>query len=380
MPVSPRGCVPLTWLIAASTLSGGNCPQIAPPAEPAWADLVSSSFNSFAPPGTALLFDNLNTNPRTPGQTLPFTVQVPASPIGAIDTHTYPGTGPVFYSNASGASIECLPGIDPSLPNGCPDGQVGAGCPASGDCTGHPIQRSPAVGILSNLRTRIGGIRYLGTFEGTAAADPGGVLEVAFFHQKEDYIAGDEYGFFRDPTVPNILTFYWQTHANCSLRPFSSIDDTMCTSREADREASTFIYTDDLVPNAVQPPLTASCTIDLTPAGGFGLYYYSMWIFSDDGTVKFGMSIRDPNTMQPVVPDASIDPNVGISPAWFPVGPLYGGDGYVTAGITRFDPLETQTFSSPPPTMTIERMEVSDAPPPAKVYRRRSQPPVLLLK
>lgn len=366
----PLLCLLLACLAAASSLSAGLCPQIAPPAEPAWIDLISSGFSPIGLPGTALLFDNLNTNPRTPGQTLPYTVQVPSSPIGAIDTHTFPATGPIFYSNASGASIDCLPGIDASLPNGCPAGQVGAGCPASGDCTGHPIQRSPAVGIESALRTHMAGIRYLGTFDGTATAGPGAVLQVVFFSQKEDYLAGDEYGFFRDPTVPNTLTFYWQTHANCSLRPFASIDDTMCTTREAIRDASTFVYTDDLIPNSVQPSITASCDVDLTPAGGFGRYYYSMWIFSDNGALKFGMSVRDPNTMQPVVPDISIDPNVGISPPWYPVGPLNGADGYVTAGIARFDPLENQTFSSPPPSITIERLSVADAPPPDPRRRR----------
>ncbi len=358
-----REIAPLAYFIAVSSLTGASCPQIAPATEPAWIDLISNNFSSFGTPGTSLLFNDLNSDVRTPGQQLPLAFEVPPSAIGAIDTHTYPATGPVFYSNASGASIDCLPGIDPSLPNGCPDGQVGVGCPASGDCTGHPIQRSPAVGIVSSFTTRTAGISYLGTFEGTANADPGGVLEVVFFHQKEDYVAGNEYGFYRDPTVPNLLTVYWQTNANCSLRPFGSINDTMCTTREAVREASTYIYTDNLVPGAVAPPITTTCTIDLSSAGGFGLYYYSMWIFSDDGTLKFGMSIRDPNTMLPVVPDTSIDPNVGISPDWYPIGPLNGGDGYVTAGITRFDPLENQTFSSPPPTMSMERLEVAKAPP-----------------
>ena len=355
--------VSLACLLAASTLPGASCPQIAPPAQPDWLDLISNTFSPIGTPGTSLLFDNLNTNTRTSGQTLPYTVEVPASPIGAIDTHTYPATGPIFYSNSSGASINCLPGIDPSLPNGCPGGQVGVDCPSNGDCTGHPIQRTPAVGIESAFKTHIAGISYLGALDGTATADGGGILQVVFFHQKEDYLAGDEYGFYRDPTVPNILTFYWQTHANCSLRPFGSANDTMCTTVEAVRNPSTFIYTDNLAPNTVQPPLTTTCTIDLSSVGGFGLYYYSMWIFSDQGTLKFGMSIRDPNTLQPIVPDTSIDPNVGISPPWYPIGPLNGGDGYVTAGITRFDPLENQTFSSPPPTMSIERLSVAESPP-----------------
>lgn len=359
-----RGIASLAYLIAASTLCGGFCPQIAPPAQPVWTDALPNNFTSIGSPGTALLFDNMNTDTRTPGQHLPLTFQVPASPIGAIDTHTYPGTGPIFYSNASGASIDCLPGLDISLPHGCPAGQVGAGCPASGDCTGYPIQRSPAVGIVSAFRTHLAGISYLGSFEGTATADGGGVLEVVFFHEKQDYIAGNEYGFFRDPTVPDILTFYWQTHANCSLRPFGSINDTMCTTRRGEREPATFVYTDDLVPATAQPPITSTCDIDLSSVGGFGRYYYSMWIFSDHGMLKFGMSIRDPNTLQPIVPDSSIDPNVGISPAWYPIGALHGGNGYVTAGITRFDPLEKQTFSSPPPTITIERLAVTNAPTP----------------
>jgi len=359
------------WLASfgvASFLAGAPCPQVAPPSEPVWVDLVSNNFSPIGTPGIALLFDNMNSDTRTPGQRLPFTVEVPASPIGSIDTHTYPDDGPVFYSNASGASLNCLPGIDASLPGGCPAGQVGAGCPASGDCTGHPIQRSPAVGIESVLTTRTSGISYLGSFQGTVKADAGGVLEVVFFHQKEDYLAGDEYGFFRDPAGPDLLTVYWQTHANCSLRPFGSINDTMCTTREADREASTFIYTDNLVPGEAQPPITSTCTIDLSPVGGFGRYSYSMWIFADQGAMKFGMSIRDPNTGQPVVPEASIDPNVSISPAWYPIGPLNGGDGYVTAGITRFDPLESQTFSTPPPTMTFERLRVAKAPVPKRRF------------
>lgn len=363
MKAFAREIVPMACFLAVCSVSGAPCPQIAPSQQPAWIDLISNHFSSFGLPGTSLLFDNMNTDTRSPGQALPLTFEVPPSPVGAIDTHTFPAGPPVFYSNASGASIDCLPGIDASLPNGCPDGQVGAGCPASGDCTGHPIQRSPAVGVVSAFATRMAGIRYLGTFEGTANASAGGVLEVVFFHQKADYVAGDEYGFFRDPAGPNLLTVYWQTHANCSLRPFGSINDTMCTTRQADREASTYIYTDDLVPGAVQPPITTTCTIDLSPAGGFGRYYYSMWIYSDNGTLKFGMSIRDPNTMQPVAPDTSIDPNVGISPAWYPISQLRSGDGYVTAGITRFDPLKTQTFSSPPPTMTVERLEVAKAPP-----------------
>ena len=374
MQTRTRGFASLSWsgvwLICASSLSGSSCPQIAPSAQPIWTDLLPNNVTGVGSPGTGLFFDNMNPNTRTPGQRLPLTFQVPASAIGSADTHVYPGTGPIFYSNSSGASIDCLPGIDISLANGCPGGQVGAGCPAGGDCTGHPILRSPAVGIESNLHAHIAGISYLGTFEGTATADGGGVLEVVFFHQREDYIAGDEYGFFRDPTVPNILTFYWQTHANCSLRPFGSINDTMCTTRQGDREASTFVYTDDLIPGAVNAPITSTCNLDLSAAGGFGRYYYSMWIWNDHGTPKFGMSIRDPNTLKPIVPDMSIDPNVGISPAWYPIGPLNGGDGFVTAGITRFDPFEKQTFSSPPPTITVERLEVSTGPPQGTHQRR----------
>lgn len=363
-----RGIVSLApYLVAAASLTAASCPQIAPPDEPAWVDLISNSVTSFGSPGTALLFNDLNPNVRTPGQRLPYTVEVPPSNIGSIDIHTYPA-GSVFYSNSSGASINCLPGIDASLPNGCPAGQVGVGCPASGDCTGKPILRTPAVGVVSSLTTRTAGIEYLGTFDGTASADSGGVLQVVFFHQKEDYVAGAEYGFFRDPTVPNQLTVYWQTNANCSLRPFGSINDTMCTTREGVREPSTYIYTDNLAPG-VATAITTTCNIDLGPAGGFGLYDYSMWIFPDNGTLKFGISIRDPNTLQPVVPDMAIDPNVGVSPAWYPIGPLNGGDGYVTAGITRFDPFDTQTFSSPPPTMAIERLAVTKAAP--TVPRRR---------
>lgn len=347
-------CCGVAWCV-----SGAPCPQIAPPAEPLWVDLVSNGITSIGIPATALFFNDLNSDIRTPGQNLPYTVETPPSAIGAIDTHTYSATGPVFFSNSSGASVNCLPGIDASLPGGCPDGQVGMGCPASGDCTGHPIQRSPAAAIESALTTHLAGFSYLGTFEGTATAEGGGVQQVVFFNQKVDYTAEDEYGFIRDPTAPNVLTVYWQTYANCTLRPFGSINDTMCTTQQGVRNSSTYVYTDNLIPGATQPPLTTTCTVDLTSIGGFGRYYYSMWIFFDDGTPKFGMSIRDPNTMQPVVPDMSIDPNVGISPAWFPAGPLYGADGYVTAGIARFDPLVNQTFSSPPPSMTIERMEVT---------------------
>jgi len=362
MKAFARGIVSLTpYLVAASSLSGGSCPQVAPTAVPAWVDLISNRVTSFGSPGTALLFNDLNSNVRTPGQRLPYTVEVPASAIGSMDIHTYPA-GPVFYSNSSGASISCLPGVDASLPNGCPAGQVGVGCPASGDCTGKPILRTPATGIVSVLTTRAAGIEYLGTFDGTASAASGGVLQVVFFHQKEDYVAGAEYGFFRDPSVPNQLTVYWQTNANCSLRPFGSLNDTMCTKVEGVREPSTYIYTDNLEPG-VASAITTACNIDLGPAGGFGLYYYSMWIFSDNGTPMFGMSIRDANTLRPVVPDTSIDPNAGVAPAWYPIGPLNGGDGYVTAGITRFDPFNTQTFSSPPPTMAIERLAVAKAAP-----------------
>ena len=307
------------------------------------------------------MFSGLQGNPRTPGQSLPFTVQVPSSAIGAYDTHTFPG-GPVFYSNSSGASVNCLPGIDPSQPGGCPFGQVGEGCLPEGDCTGQPILRTPATGILSTASDRIAGIRYLGTFDGTANAAPGSILQIVFFHQSDDYLAQMEYGFYRDVAVPNQIIVYWQTNANCTLRPDMSLSDTMCTTLRGNRQASTYLYTDGLIPPANSPDITASCSIDLGPAGGFGLYSYSMWIFSDGGTWKFGMSIVDPNTLMPVVPETSIDPNAGSSPAWYPIGRMNDTRGYVTAGITRYDPFNTQTFSSLAPAMSVQRIMVGSAP------------------
>ena len=230
-----------------------------------------------------------------------------------------------------------------------------------GDCTGQPILRTPATGILSTASDRIAGIRYLGTFDGTANAAPGSILQIVFFHQSDDYLAQMEYGFYRDVAVPNQIIVYWQTNANCTLRPDMSLSDTMCTTLRGNRQASTYLYTDGLIPPANSPDITASCSIDLGPAGGFGLYSYSMWIFSDGGTWKFGMSIVDPNTLMPVVPETSIDPNAGSSPAWYPIAGVNDTRGYVTAGITRYDPFNTQTFSSLAPAMSVQRIMAGSA-------------------
>lgn len=309
------------------------------------------------------MFSGLQGNPRTPGQSLPFTVQTPSSAIGAYDTHTFPGgPNPPFYSNSSGASVNCFPGIDPSEPGGCPFGQIGEGCSSNGDCSGEPILRTPATGIVSAFADGITGIDYLGTFDGSSNAAPGSILQIVFFHQNADYLAQSEYGFYKDASVPNQLILYWQTNSNCNLRPNTGPGDTMCTTRQGDRRPSTYIYTDDLIPPASSPGITAACSIDLGPAGGFGLYYYSMWIYSDGGTLKFGMSILDPKTFRPVVPEASIDPNVGASSAWFPISALNGTGGYVTAGITRYDPFNTQTFPSPAPTMSVQRLVIGTSP------------------
>ena len=177
-----------------------------------------------------------------------------------------------------------------------------------GDCSGQPILRTPASGIVSVFANGITGIDYLGTFDGASNAAPGGMVETVFFHQNADYLAQMEYGFFRDLSVPNQIVFYWQTHANCTLRPATSPSDTMCTTLQGNRQPSTYIYTDDLAPPYTAPDITAGCTIDLGPTGGFGLYYYSIWIYLDGGTLKFGMSILDPATFKPVVPETSIDP------------------------------------------------------------------------
>jgi hypothetical protein len=80
------------------------------------------------------------------------------------------------------------------------------------------------------------------------------------------------------------------------------------------------------------------------------------------------MSILDPNTFVPVVPETSIDPNVGASSTWFPISTLYGAGGYVTAGISRYDPFNTQTFSAPLPTMSVERLMIGAEP--AETHRR----------
>ncbi len=331
-------------------------------------DIVSNAVNGFGSAGTSFLFSELEKIPRKPGQSLPLVVRTPPGVVGAYDTHTFPA-GPPFYSNSSGASIKCLPGLDPSLSAptpgrpprmeaGCQAGQVGEGCGADGDCTGRRILRTPSSGIESALTGGITGISYLGTFDGTSDAGLGGMVEIVFFHQNADYLAQAEYGFYRDLSVPNSLIFYWQTNANCTLRPAMSVDDSMCTTLQANRQPGTYLYTDGLIPPGNAPAIIAACNIDLSPLGGFGLYYYSMWIFSDGGTLKFGMSVLDPNTLMPVVPETSIDPNIGVSAPWFPISILNGADGYVTAGIARFDPLRSQTFSSPPPTMSIQRLEV----------------------
>lgn len=354
-------------LLGGGAARAGLCPPIAPATTPAWVDIAS--------PVTSFVFANMAKVPRKPGQKLPFTVRTPPGSVGAYDTHTYPA-GPVFYSNSSGASVECIPGLDPSLTapapgrpareeNGCPAGQVGAECPADGDCTGQRILRTPSSGVESRLINGVTGIEYLGSFDGTSNAALGGMTEIVFFHQNADYLAQAEYGFYRDLSVPDSLIFYWQTNANCTLRPAmdlnETISDSMCTTIEASRQPATYLYTDGLFPGTNALNITAACNIDLSPIGGFGQYVYAMWIFSDNGTPKFGMSILDPNTLMPVVPETSIDPNVGVSPAWFPIAELNGASGYVTAGIARFDPFRSQTFSVPPPSMSIERLAVGSA-------------------
>jgi hypothetical protein len=366
----------LCFVAAVSLLVGvasaGLCPQVTPTTTPGWRDILSNMFDGFGSPGTSFVFADMAKVPRKTGQSLPFTVRTPPSAIGAYDSHTFPA-GPTFYSNSSGASIDCVPGLDPSLSAltlerppreqaGCPSGQVGEGCGPDGDCTGHRILRTPASGIESALSNGITGIDYLGTFDGTSDAALGGMVEIVFFHQSADYLAQAEYGFYRDLSVPNSLIFYWQINANCTLRPAMSFADSMCTTLRGNRQPATYIYTDDLTPGGNTPDITAACNIDLSPIGGFGLYYYSMWIFSDGSTLKFGMSVLDPNTLQPVVPETSIDPNTGASPPWFPISALNGAAGYVTAGIARLDPLRNQTFSSPPPTMAIQRLEAGVMP------------------
>jgi hypothetical protein len=339
-------------LLSSSVATALDCPPVPPDTEvtrmPEWSDIL---------PNTSFLFSGLQPNPRTPLESLPFTVKTPPSATGAYDTHTFPA-GPVYYSNSSGASINCLPGIDPTQPNGCPYGQVGEGCLSDGDCTGKPILRTPSAGVQSTFAPVITGITYLGTFEGASNAAPGTLLQVVFFHQNGDYLSGAEYGFYRDLAVPNQMIFYWQTNANCTLHPDMAPNDTMCTTEQAIRQPSTYIYTDNLIPPGVSPAITASCTIDLTAAGGFGRYYYSMWIFPTERTWKFGMSILDPNTFRPVVPPTSIDPNTDASPAWFSIDAIAQKGGYVTAGISRYDPFNTQTFSSPPPAMAVERLMI----------------------
>ena len=344
-------------LLSRGTASALDCPQVTPTRVPEWSDILSNRFDNAGSPGTSFHFSGLQANPRTPGQSLPFTVETPPSATGAYDTHPFPA-GPAYYSNSSGASIDCLPGIDPAQPNGCPYGQVGEGCLSNGDCTGKPILKTPATGIESTFARDITGVTYLGTFEGTSTAAPGQMLQVVFFHENPDYLGGAEYGFYRDLNVPNQMVFYWQINANCTLRPDMGPNDTMCTTQQANRRPSAYLYTDDLIPPGTSPNITTSCTIDLSSAGGFGLYYYSMWIFSDEGTWKFGISILDPNTFRPVVPPTSIDPNTGASPAWYPIAEISRKGGYVTAGISRYDPFTTQTFSSPPPSMQVERLMV----------------------
>ena len=371
--VSALTCFAVTLSLSGTAVGAPPCPPVVPSITPAWVDIMSN--NS---PGTAFLFSGMNRNPRRPDRRLPFTVRIPPDAIGAPDPHTFP-SGPPFYSNASGASIDCLPGLSPNLfgvapelplrPErplrtlpGCPAGQVGVGCGPDGDCTGRPILRTPAAGVASPLSNGITGIRYLGTFDGESTGAPSGVVQVVFFSQSADYLAKSEYGFLRDLAFPNQLTFYWQTNANCTLPANAVPNDTMCTTLEGNRQPSNFIYTDDLLPPGNSPGITAACSIDLGPTEGFGLYYYSMWIFSDSGTLKFGISIVDPNTLLPVVPETSIDPNVGASTTWFPISALNGGSGYVTAGIARYDPFRNQSFSNPVPAMSIERMAIGTAP------------------
>jgi hypothetical protein len=358
--------------IAAGAAGAPLCPQIAPTTVPAWVDVLSNHFNALGSPGTYFLFSNLEREPRKPGQSLPITVRTHQSAVGAYDGHTFPAGGPIYYSNSSGASIECLPGLDPSvsetLPTrprqtlaGCPVGQVGEKCGPDGDCTGKRILRTPSIGIQSALTNGITGIQYFGTFDGFSEGGPEGLVEVVFFHQSADYLGQAEYGFLRDMSVPNQLTFYWQTNANCTLHSITE-GDTMCTTLEGNRQPGTYVYTDGIVPGT-NSPITGGCNIDLGPAGGFGLYDYSMWIYPDAGTLKFGISIVDPSTSLPVVPAASIDPNVGAPSTWFPVAELNGGSGYITAGISRYDPFRTQTVSVPTaPSMSIQRIAIPTTP------------------
>jgi hypothetical protein len=189
------------------------------------------------------------------------------------------------------------------------------------DLTRQYVFRNPSYGQTSSLKGGVTGIKARAAFPGTVTGDSlSELITTVYFSERQDWAGQREFGFFR-LVQQNRMFFYWSTNSNCSItanRGYSYCRTARAVGSEDPRFAP-------LVSEHFEPaPITG-----LRSGTSYVLLGY-LFRASWDSTYKFRVEVWD-STYTTLITAFNVDtPGYGATTS--------GLNGYVTAGILRYDP------------------------------------------
>jgi hypothetical protein len=318
--------------------------------------------------GASFWYDNLKTSPTTYNATLSDSYVIPEAmtsgtfnnSVGAFSNaakyeHGQPWgvnnitgldwintilstSSPYYNSSAAAYETSCTPGIT------CSACQASSVSPT--ECYNLYPAYDPASFIQSNWFSSAAGFQWTGSFQGEPAStsscsysDPStkcnGITEAAYFGQEESYLGGYEYGFYFQPfhitgvDASQTPVFYWTNNANCDSQGSS-----ICATTDDGMTYQDFVSNGCYL-NGLTPTTTYTYTAQIVNITG--LYY--VFYVSAGGSAW----LIDPNA-------SSFSPTSNILSS----GNLPSStQGFLTVGITRYDPNNYGQFNPSGGTPTI---------------------------
>jgi len=231
----------------------------------------------------------------------------------------------------SGSS--CSPGIN------CDVCETSA---SDGDCWGQLIPRNPTSLMRSGQFSSSVGFQYTGYVSGAGSApsSPGTpITAAAFWHQSPVYLGGQEYGLYSYfGTYTGTVYFYYDNYSNCS----DFVGNSICASTEGGAGMGNVNYTTSNF---------GACSLNNNAENNDT---YTVYPMSYNSNVYFFVNAVKPNSTE----DGSGPWLVGPVPAG--IGTSSSTAGYVTTGVTRFDPSGNGNYTGVPPSLTVASVYVGN--------------------
>jgi hypothetical protein len=235
---------------------------------------------------------------------------------GAFSGTSWPAGPPWPVNNSSSGftGSGCTPGVN-----------CDACASNSADCYNLAIPKWPAIGMRSSYFSSSNGFDVWGSMSGNASVGSTGqpVDDAFFWHQSPVFLGGSEYGIFYRETTGDYY-FYFDDNSNCT----DVMGNPICASSEGGTPS---INTSDLT----------TCTLNI---GNAGYSHFQVYIVNDSGVYKFLIQVHDQSGNPLGNSPFLVDP----SSTSFPISSLVSAGGYVSFGISRYDPGNTMTYTIAP--------------------------------